>query len=147
MRRRLTLVGVNLLLLAAIIWLMTVDPPRPPPTPPGKRVLASRGSGAPSIDAAIPASLQRPIFRPVTLPAEPSPPSLSQSTQPELRLVGVVLANRRVGFVERNGSKAQQIAEGDDIGGWTVKAIEARTLTLSRGGRLVTYHLDPPRSR
>jgi len=146
MWRRLIMIGLNILLAAVISWLWTTEVPDPAPASSGKRTLAPDASQPHPISSTMPPTVGRPLFRPSTEPAGSSP-APEQMPQPELRLVGVVVGDRRVGLIERNGPKAQRVSEGDQIAGWTVRAIEARTLTLSRGDRIAVYHLDPPRSR
>lgn len=146
MGRRLVLMGVNLFLVAGILWLALADTRVPVPLAAERRkAVLEDPLPAPSRSVSAP-PIQRPLFRPIAETAIGEPSQVQpQAPRPELRLVGVLLGERRIAVVERAGSKAQQVAEGEDIAGWVVRAIDARVITLVKGERTAQYYLDPPR--
>ena len=146
MWRRLILIGVNFILVAGILWLALADIRVPVQLAPARRE-AVLEEPLPAPSRSVPAiPIQRPLFRPVGDAAIGAPSQVQpQAPRPELRLVGVLLGERRIAVVERAGSKAQQVAEGEEIAGWVVKAIDARVITLAIGERTAQYYLDPPR--
>lgn len=143
-QRRLMLIGVNgLLLIGLVLAAIWETSPVIPPTE-GGRLLPAPPVQVASVRAVTEPPVSRPLFRAAT-----APPASSEGptavTPPQVRLVGVVLGERRMGYVELNGAKVQSVKEGDDIAGWTVQDIQARHLILSKGDRTATYLLDPPR--
>lgn len=83
----------------------------------------------------------RPLFNPDRLPAKaevaPAPETGSDSL-PDLVATGIIMAGEdSVAILEpsRLGSKGQRLMlrKGDTVQGWTVEAIEADRITLSKG--------------
>jgi hypothetical protein len=145
MRYRLVLLGLNAILLASIGWILMQPPPPAVPSRSGNRQPAIGSVAPPPATTAPLSSLDRSLFR-SALPANAAAPPEAAAAQPQLRLVGVLFGERRIGFVEQTGAKLRRVTEGDEIEGWTVRAIDARALTLSRDDRTITYRLDPPRN-
>ena len=98
--------------------------------------------------------IERPLFakdrRPVadTAAAAPEP---AEDTSPEAPLQ-IVLAgtatdqgNRAVAILQDvSQGSAFRVWVGDEVGGWTVKAIEPRAIILGHGGLEISVTLDEP---
>lgn len=100
------------------------------------------------------ATRERPLFAPsrrppppvpVEAPAPPAPEEKAAvETEPPFDLIGAVVGeNARWALLrERAGAKVLRLRPGDDAGGWRVDAIEARAVTLKRGGRATVLSLS-----
>jgi hypothetical protein len=96
---------------------------------------------------------QRPLFAPTRRPFEPEPPAPPpaqapepQAPPPNVTLVGVVKDPRELQALLRLGEKDFHVRIGDDLSGWTVSDIGARSLVLTLGARSVSLALFPEKS-
>jgi len=81
--------------------------------------------------------LARPLFQPGRRPdADSTVRSLDIPGLAELRLAGIVDAShlKRAVFQPIGTGKAIIVGEGDRLGNWTVTAIDAISVTITRGG-------------
>ncbi len=95
--------------------------------------------GTPAAAAAAPGELRHPDPPVPTAYAAPPPPDYFVS--------GVVLSgSARSAIVRQSGAaKTMLVSEGDTLGGWTLRRIDATGLHFEAAGQ--TYDLDFPRSR
>jgi general secretion pathway protein N len=134
-------------LLAAVVLALTPWPVVAEDAPP--RAGAANPLAALSLDN-LAATRGRPLFsasrRPPALPPATAAPVRRERSRvppapPPLILVGVVLDAEEARAVVRAGTAIIRARIGDDIGGWTVTAIEPRRLVISRDDRSVSFAL------
>ena len=142
MKRFAALAGLATSLMLILRWELTVtDAPPPLPTRPG--VIESRAAATPGFTmeglADIAGSItERPLFSPDRRPAARSEPVAAASADPVRkdnglpRLTGVIVGptGKWAIFAGADG-KSQKTAQGDSIGGFTVRTIAPGLVTLS----------------
>jgi hypothetical protein len=89
-----------------------------------------------------------PIFTPghaaVAFAKLPPPPSAIAPVSIPFALRGTAVAQTRsTAIVIWKSGRTQQLVLGDIIGGWTVEKIAVTSLTLTRGGAIMTLDLFP----
>jgi hypothetical protein len=97
------------------------------------------------------ATSQRPLFAPTRRPFAPDPPppppaeapAPQPPPPPNVTLVGVVKDANVLQALLRLGEKDLHVKIGDDLSGWTVADIGARSLVLTLGERTVSLNLFP----
>lgn len=148
MLRRMGLALMSIGLLTGTTLVLGANPPSLPPARTGSAPLPEMPQAA-APRAALVATSSRSLFRPAIAEPPKASAASSPAAKPRLRLVGVVIAESRpVGLIEQEGSGMRRVSVGDEIGGWRVEAIEARTVRLSRDSQQADYLLDPqPGSR
>lgn len=141
--RRLLLVALNLALLAAF-W-PAIDRPAPVGAPAASALVDRAPPPVPDAPRPPdPPDTGRPLFRSRLQPAEPVETPPEAESRPSVRLSGIVLMeDRRVALVE-HGETMVRVAEGDELDGWEVTAIEPRAIRLTRAEQQVEVPLDPP---
>jgi hypothetical protein len=96
------------------------------------------------------ATRERPLFSPSRRPPPPPPPSVVQRVEPpkpidppNVMLIGIVSEEGEARALIRTDSsnKVVRARLGDEVGSWTVTAIEPRRLTLSHDDRSVSFAL------
>jgi hypothetical protein len=111
------------------------------PPVPAIRPLAAAGASAPAPELApLPpitsyaAIVERPLFAPSRRPV-PGVSVIGPSIESRYRLVGIVSSGgKRKAFIA-DGSRRSEIAEGDNLDGWTVKEVaQDRVLLISPAG-------------
>jgi general secretion pathway protein N len=136
----------NAPLLAAVALALTACPVVAEDAP---RAESANPLAALSLDN-LAATRGRPLFSasrlPPALPPAPAArvrrePSRPPPAPPALTLVGVVLDAEEARAVVRTGTAIIRARIGDDIGGWTVTAIEPRRLLITRDDRSVSFAL------
>jgi general secretion pathway protein N len=134
-------------LVAAVALALTACPVVAEDAPPGAE--AANPLAALSLKSLV-ATRERPLFsasrRPPALPPAPAArirrePSRPPQTPPALTLIGVVLDAEEARAVVRTGTAIIRARIGDDIGGWSVTAIEPRRLVISSDDRSVSFAL------
>ena len=110
----------------------------------------------PDVDSMVAAILERPLFSASRLPYEETVEIAEVETGEEgpvtfqARLTGVAIRPEgREALFEREGSKPIAVKEGDEIDGWTVRAIRNDQVLLlsSRGEEILKMAYAPPRVR
>jgi hypothetical protein len=101
------------------------------------------------------ATLQRPLFVPsrrppppvpvVTAPASPAPPAVVTLSPPSAQLMGIVRSVGRTFAVFKQGSKVLTRTLGDDLEGWRVKDVTARSVVLMNADRRIEMELPKPK--
>jgi hypothetical protein len=106
----------------------------------------------PPVPIAYAAIAEHPLFHPSrqpwVAPPPPAPPAAHAAPPPPDYFVsGVVLSgSARSAIVKQSGAaKTMLVSEGDTLGGWTLRRIDATGLHFEAAGQ--TYDLDFPRSR
>jgi hypothetical protein len=96
------------------------------------------------------ATRERPLFSPSRRPPPPPPPAVVQRVEPprpvdppSVVLIGIVAEGGEARALIRteSSSKVVRARLGDEVGSWTVTAIEPRRLTLSHDDRSVSFAL------
>lgn len=94
------------------------------------------------------ATLERPLFSPTRRP----PPAAAASDAPpepdplaDIQLQGLYTAQGGGGIFARVAGKNLRVPVGGKLGGWTVKGIDDREVTLVRGAEVQTLRLAPAR--
>jgi hypothetical protein len=86
--------------------------------------------------------LTRPLFRGGPSPAGDDDRPLDVGSGPNIRLLGIVLADeRRVAVLERDGASLR-VEEGDDLDRWHVTRIERRKIRLESSEQQIDVLLD-----
>lgn len=119
--------------LAGLPWLLPLGNSNrataPMATPAPLPALAAR---LPELGA-LPETRQRPLFSPDRKPAAGAPPVETGSS----RLIGIVGASGARRAMLRDGAGTRMVGAGDRLDGWTVHAVEADRLVLSRSAEQV----------
>jgi hypothetical protein len=96
------------------------------------------------------ATRERPLFAPSRRPPPPPPPPVVQRVEPpkpidppSVVLIGIVTegGEARALIRTQSSNKVARARLGDEVGSWTVTAIEPRRLTLSHDDRSVSFAL------
>lgn len=102
------------------------------------------------------ATRDRPLFSPsrrapkpvvANAPAVPPPPPAPAVAQrPDLVLVGTVTGDTRgvAVFVDTTTRGTVRLRTGEDHSGWTLRSVEAKSVTLRKGSASETLALPPP---
>lgn len=87
--------------------------------------------------------VQRPLFSPTRRPPIEQTARVTTSENVTLVLKGILIdKDARIALIRpRNSGKIERLAEGQEIGGWTVMLIAPDHVVLERGGREQT--LEP----
>ncbi|MBT9289615.1 hypothetical protein [Prosthecodimorpha staleyi] len=97
---------------------------RPPPPPP------------PAVVAPPPVAV---------LPADPGPPAPEPVVPPTAVLTGVIVGGEtRIAVFRGDDGKPLTVRQGEEIQGWTVAEIQARSITLEQNGEQLELALKPP---
>jgi len=135
---------------------VTVRPPRAPPSPPERALSANPLWEIPL--ASLSNTRERPIFSPSRRPPppavaaapparEPPPPPRPPGVEPpQLSLVGTVGgADESFGiFVDPNTKAAVRLKVGEDYQGWKLRSVQGREVTLEHGKHTATLSLPQP---
>lgn len=146
----LALAGLNLGLGAIVAAELRVPSnaaaaPAPPAPDPASIAVPSAGNASLPPLASLAAVIERPLFaanrRPLAHAA--AAPAADPKT---FSLAGITIAGgERAAFVRHAGSPAiQRLTEGQEIDGWTVRAIAADRITLRHGAAEATMPLYKP---
>lgn len=138
---RLLLIGINLGLVTAFGLstgqLLSADPPHPRPKPASLPL-------PPSVPQREQADLTRSLFRVIPSAAEADNTPEEDPSTPNIRLLGIALTGeQRIAMVEHNGT-VTRVLEGDDLEGWRVRAITARTIQIENAEQHIDVTLDAP---
>lgn len=151
-----TLAGLNLLLvlLLAALWLTPQGTLRGVHWPVPSAVAPQLGQ-ADEVPLPAPAAvnasrflatLERPLFSPTRRPPPPAP---AQNTAPEadpladIQLQGLYTGPGGGGLFAKVAGKNLRVPVGGKLGGWDVKSINDREVTLARGAQTHTLRLAP----
>lgn len=92
----------------------------------------------------------RPLFHPARRPVRREPAAQpADAPRADLKLVGVIKNSDqppRALIRSANARSGKWIAEGEDIEGWTLRKIGARSVVVESGGQLQELALSTPRS-
>lgn len=143
--RLLALIGVNVLLIAAVGWRLTFDSTDQPAGDSGAASLDWAKLASAEVRTAVDLSVltERPLFHSrrqfVALPD----PSLAAArpAPPPYEFAGAMLLPGRpaTGYLKHaQTGQSLKVGLGDAVEGWTVKAIESRNVTLEFSGELIT---------
>lgn len=151
-----TLAGLNLLLALALaaLWLTPqgtlrgVRWPVPPAVAPqlGQADAAPLPAPAAASASRFLATLERPLFSPTRRPPPPAP---AQNAAPEvdpladIQLQGLYTGPGGGGLFAKVAGKNLRVPVGGKLGGWDVKSINDREVTLARGAQTHTLRLAP----
>ena len=85
------------------------------------------------------ATLERPLFSPTRRPPPPkaaADDAPAADTLKDVRLLGLyTTADGRGGVLVKNGATVQRVALKEQVGGWTLTAVQDRRATLTRAGK------------
>lgn len=103
------------------------------------------------------ATRERPLFSPsrraptpvvANAPAipQPQPPPPAVAERPDLILVGTVTGDTRgvAVFIDMTTRGTVRLRTGEDHKGWTLRSVEAKSVTLHKGNTTETLALPPP---
>ena len=120
--------------LAALPWLPPID--QAPAVPPSASSLApstqAMAAALPGLEA-FPETNRRPLFTPDRRPAPRLQPSAATTVPGIDRLVGIVSLPGARRAMLSGATGLRTVVPGDAVNDWTVQAIEAERVVLSRG--------------